>query len=80
MTEISRNLVRSLQSDLCPACRKKKKRAQTLCGTCYFSLPYPMRKALYARLGNGYEQSFNDAMRHLEVETPAFPEAADVQK
>lgn len=74
MTDKSRQLVTSLASTICPACRRAKGRKKTLCLGCYRSLPQAMRNALYARLGNGYEQSFNDAMRFLEVETPAFPE------
>jgi hypothetical protein len=76
---MGRKLVESLSSTLCPACGRKKKHAQTLCYGCYKSLPQPLKSALYARLGNGYEQSFNDAMRYLEVETPAFPEARECQ-
>jgi|WetSurMetagenome_2_1015567.scaffolds.fasta_scaffold330457_3 hypothetical protein len=67
-------LCRSLRSERCPACGRKKKSRQTFCLECYRALPKDMKRALYNRIGQGYEQAFSDALIFLEVETPAFPD------
>jgi hypothetical protein len=72
-TAQQKQLISSLRSVLCPACRRAKKPHNTLCYACYQSLPQPLKKALYNRVGHGYEQAFNDAMLSLEVAEPAFP-------
>ncbi len=70
-------LIASLQSELCPACGGKKKSGMTLCYSDYKSLSAIQQKALYKRVGQGYEQAFHEAMITLEVETPAFPTASE---
>jgi hypothetical protein len=60
-----RDLVKSLQSVVCPACGGKKKRGHTFCGRDYFRLTHDMREALYNRLGHGYAEAVADAMEHL---------------
>lgn len=62
-----RTLVNSLRCCTCPACRRIKKPAQTLCGACYKKLPAPKRRALYNRVGEGYEQAVADAFNTLGV-------------
>lgn len=68
----ARDLVTSLRSNLCPACGGKKKPRNTLCGGCYFILAPSQRAALYHRVGEGYEEAFADAMKHLKIEQPQF--------
>lgn len=66
-----RELVKSLRSETCPACEKPKRRKQTFCRACYFSLPKGLQKRLYRGLGNGYEQAFADSMELLQQEGEA---------
>jgi hypothetical protein len=61
-------VVNSLRSTTCPACGQPKKRLQTLCRTDYYTLPVPLRAALYARVGGGYEEALLDAFRVLETD------------
>ncbi|MBX3396535.1 MAG: hypothetical protein KF841_14330 [Phycisphaerae bacterium] len=68
----TRRLVRSLRSDVCPSCAGKKKGMQTFCGKCYFKLPHAMRKALYDRVGEGYEEAFAAACDKLGVGNPVI--------
>lgn len=74
----TRDLIRSLSSDLCPACGKKKRPQQTLCGKDYQSLPSPIKTALYDHVGQGYEEAFAAAMKHLKVSNPMYPAKPDV--
>lgn len=60
------NLIRELAGDKC-RCGKAKRPKQTFCRSCYFSLPEPMRAALYDRIGEGYEQAYGNAVAHLEA-------------
>lgn len=68
--------VASLRSTTCPACGQAKKRAQTLCRRDYFKLPIPMRKALYARVGSGYEQALAESLNYLGTEFFSDPPKA----
>lgn len=60
--------VKSLDSDICPHCRNKKKRGQSFCQTDYFALPGNLRNALYKHVGSGYEQTFEAAKDFLKHE------------
>ena len=68
-------LIRSLTSELCPACGGKKKARQTLCLKDYRALPKELRNRLWYEVGDGYEEAVQDALTFLEVESPAFPPA-----
>lgn len=59
-------LVLSLRSTLCPSCGDVKRHAQTFCTKCYRSLPIDLRRALYRRLGNGYDIAVYDALMALD--------------
>jgi tRNA(Ile2) C34 agmatinyltransferase TiaS len=72
-TSLAQDLVRSLQSPVCPFCGGSKKRAQTACRSCYFSLPKDLRFALYDRMGSGYEAAFERARAALGVERLYLP-------
>jgi len=65
-------LVHSLGGTLCPACGRRKASAQTFCRRCYFALPSGLRRPLYDRLGNGYEQAVAAALDALGCETPRW--------
>lgn len=73
-----RALVTSLRSTKCPACGRTKKVGQTLCLADYRALPIALRRALYARLGEGYREAVIEAFQFLEVTTFQVdpPEAA----
>lgn len=72
-------LIQELYGTIC-RCGKLKAAKQTFCGPCYFALPLPMRKALYRRVGEGYEQAYAAASEFLETsgtvskEVPGTPE------
>lgn len=66
-------LVQSLRGAECPACGKLKRGGHTLCRHCYQALPAKLRQRLYQRLGDGYEQAFDAALRHLGVQDPQLP-------
>jgi hypothetical protein len=62
-------LIRSLRSATCPACGGKKKAGKSLCPTDYYALNPDQRKALYQRIGRGYEAALTEALEYLGVET-----------
>jgi tRNA(Ile2) C34 agmatinyltransferase TiaS len=70
-------LVASLKSTTCPACSMSKGKGKTLCGCCFYALPDVIQGRLYKRIGQGYEEAFAGAMRHLKVARPTMPPDAD---
>ena len=64
--ENSRPLIESLISEVCPACGKPKVARQTFCRKCYYTLSADQRKALYNRVGEGYEAAMVDAFNTLQ--------------
>lgn len=60
-------LVESLQSTTCPMCGGTKKPKQTACLMCYSELPSHLKRRLYCRIGEGYEEAFADAAVALDV-------------
>ena len=56
--------VEMFQSDECQ-CGKYKQPKRALCLRCYKRLPQEMQRALYARLGNGLERAYEEAVRWL---------------
>lgn len=69
----TRDLMRSLMSTICPACGNVKATRQTLCRKDYYALPPANRKALYQRVGEGYEEAVALAFDVLKVGTPHLP-------
>lgn len=57
-------LIRELGGGVC-RCGKQKRRRQTFCRACYYSLPHTMRRALYNLVGEGYEQAYQAAAERL---------------
>jgi hypothetical protein len=55
-------------SERCPVCDKHKRKGNSFCTPCYYSLPIEMRQALYRRFGEGYEQALAEAKEWLEKE------------
>lgn len=59
--------VKLLCAAQCPHCGKPKGRGKTFCRTCYRRLPYRIKRALWAKIGDGYEGAFDLAREHLET-------------
>lgn len=70
----TRDLLRSLMSTICPACGNVKATRQTLCRKDYYALPPQTRKALYQRVGEGYEEAIAQAFDALKVIVPHLPD------
>jgi hypothetical protein len=69
----AQDLIRSLMSITCPACGGPKRPRQTLCPHDYARLTVLQRRALYKRVGEGYEDALVDAMRKLGVSSLKIP-------
>lgn len=61
------NLLEELAGKLC-RCGGVKASKQTFCRFCYFKLPKAFRSALYKRVGEGYEEAYDAAVKVLEAE------------
>ena len=53
-----------LQSEEC-LCGWGKKPGRSFCYRCYNRLPEHMRRDLYLRIGNGYEEALDEAVKYL---------------
>lgn len=76
MTPNRQDLLASLMSTVCPACGQEKHVRNTLCRKHYYSLPGDMRKALYHRLGAGYEEAVAAALEFLGADQFHLPAEA----
>ncbi len=52
---------KELDSEECQCGRTKKSR-MSFCYSCYRSLPRDIQRALYARIGKGYEEAYEEAV------------------
>jgi hypothetical protein len=59
--------LQELNSEEC-ACGAWKKKRLSFCYTCYRALSKDMQKDLYQRMGEGYEEAYDDAIRWLREE------------
>jgi len=48
-------------------CGKWKKPGRSFCFTCYRSLPRHMQGDLYCRIGQGYEEAYDEAIKFLNA-------------
>jgi hypothetical protein len=55
---------RELRSEECQ-CLRRKKSGHSLCWRCYSRLPAELRGRLYRRIGDGYEQAYEEAVTWL---------------
>ena len=46
-------------------CGRTKKSRMSFCYTCYKSLPRDIQRALYALIGSGYEEAYEEAVACL---------------
>jgi len=56
-----------LNSDGC-MCGRAKQPGKSFCYGCYKKLPPEKQKALYRKIGSGYEQAYDDAHTYLTRE------------
>ena len=56
--------IRELRSNQCQ-CEAPKKPGNSFCYSCYTDLPLDMRSALYRKLGSGYEDAYDAAVKYL---------------
>jgi ribosomal protein L40E len=54
----------------CKGCGGTKPSRMSHCRKCYFSLPKAMRRALYRRIGEGYEAAYTESLQHLSGGRP----------
>jgi hypothetical protein len=70
MAELTRErrleILKSLGSTKCEACGETKHPKMSHCRGCYFALPQAMRRALYKRFGEGYEEAFEESLQFLK--------------
>ncbi len=66
MTEMT-DLLNELIGEVC-VCGRGKRPRETFCRGCYYSLPTRMRKDLYKRMGQGYEEARRAAVKCLGLE------------
>lgn len=57
-------LIHELNGKQC-RCNRPKQKRKTFCAGCYYTLPDEKRKALYNRIGEGYEEAYQDAVDYL---------------
>ncbi|MGH9747256.1 MAG: hypothetical protein ACRD59_14260 [Candidatus Acidiferrales bacterium] len=69
MTEKATILADFLGS-VCSGCGGRKKPKMSHCRQCYYSLPQPLRFALYRRFGSGYEEAFEESKKFLAARKP----------
>lgn len=82
MRSSSHDLIAELKGTLC-RCGQQKLNGNTFCKSCYFGLPPKLRRALYNRVGEGYEKAYAEACEflgfELEPEKPRTHSAAPGQ-
>ncbi|HWP39813.1 MAG TPA: hypothetical protein VNL70_02720 [Tepidisphaeraceae bacterium] len=61
------NLLRSLRSEVCPACGQAKSARQSLCPSCLRRVPARLKGELRRRIGEGYDSAMLRALRHLKA-------------
>lgn len=65
-----REAYQSLMSGRCH-CKRPKSGGNAFCRDCYYSLPWPMRKALFQRIGRGFEAAYEAAAKYIQQERSA---------
>jgi hypothetical protein len=75
MTTEQYGMMLELRGRVC-ACGSDKWARTTFCGKCFHSITRDMRKALYNRIGNGYERAYSEARAELVRQGRVKAEAA----
>ena len=58
-------IIKSLGSEICPMCSRKKVYKRSFCMDCFRKLSPRMQERLYLPFGKGYCSAFRDALRQL---------------
>lgn len=58
-------IVNELRGTLC-RCGSKKAPKQTFCRRCYMRLPVKLQRALYNRVGEGYEEAYTESVEWFD--------------
>jgi len=58
--------VQELRGNEC-ACGQIKSPGHSFCHRCYFQLPLEMKQSLYSKMGQGYEEVYEAAVKYLGV-------------
>jgi len=56
----------TLKSEEC-LCGRTKGRGKAFCWRCWKALPAHMQKALYSRVGQGFEEAYEEAVQWLQL-------------
>ncbi len=59
--------INELKSEEC-FCERQKKPKRSFCFRCYKALPANIKKGLWSRIGDGYEDAYDEAMNFLSEE------------
>ena len=60
------NALRDFLGRFC-RCGRLKDECKSHCRACYFKLPRDIRRALYRRFGQGYEQAYSESLEYLDT-------------
>jgi uncharacterized OB-fold protein len=78
MTRAIANLLITELAGVRCRCGRAKAPRQTFCRQCFFKLPRELRRAVYARVGDGYEIAYVRSTRYLAaIGMMEVPEWAD---
>ena len=67
MTQVERDriwYIKEFKSNEC-TCGKTKRPGSSFCYTCFKALPSTYQHALYLKMGDGYEEAYEDAVEWL---------------
>ena len=53
-----KEILDSLAGEICAGCGRKKKAMNSHCSKCYYTLSPEMRRSLYQRFNQGYQEAF----------------------
>jgi len=56
--------IEEFESEECQ-CGRSKRPTNAFCFMCYSSLPSDMQKALWQKIGDGFEQAYDEALKYL---------------
>ena len=68
-------ILENLQGTMC-FCGKSKGTRKSHCSKCYYKLPPEMRKALYQKFFEGYEEAFVESLKFLGT----YPQTENLTK
>ncbi len=66
-TERRFRCLHALQSTTCGGCSGPKPSRKSVCGKCYSKLPKNLQSRLYRKIGDGYEEAFDNALTYLTL-------------